>query len=1498
MFAMDWRGGWKTTAITTFILFFCVLSHAESGRLDYDLDDDGLIEINDLSDLNEIRNNLDGTSLYASSAGCPVSGCNGFELTTDLDFDTNQDGKINELDEFWNDGKGWEPIGKFIDNQREHTFTADFNGNHFQIKNLYIDRQSEDNIGLFGFVRDSAFENIGLTGKLMFIRGRTYVGPLAGRVFHGLLQGHVKRTYSYGRIVGISSVGGLIGLLMEHSKLEAVFTDNDVSGVRFVGGIVGRSDLTKTKAVYSVSNVSGDRDVGGLIGSSTRGESILASFFAGSINKSGAPVELSGGLIGSDNFGESFDVIVSDSYWALDTSMVSESLGTTETTSYIGLQSQVLQCGVQANTSYQNSSCLSSNGADEGLSKPLTMYKDWDLLGQEVDGVWQHYWDFGSSDQLPALIFNNTLHRDSDGDLIWDEHDEFPLDFDNDGVDDQVDLYPRVSIGDLVDTDNDGAPNECDQACIDLGMTADSDDDNDGIVDVADAYPLISIGGLTDTDNDGAPNECDQACIDSGMTADSDDDNDGIADANDGYPLISIGALTDTDQDGSPNDCDQVCIDLGMVADSDDDNDGIADAADAYPLISIGELTDTDNDGSPNECDQACLDLGMIADTDDDNDGIVDESDDHPLISIGALTDTDQDGSPNDCDQACMDLGMIADIDDDNDGVVDAADAHPLISIVGLTDTDNDGAPNDCDQVCLDSGMTADSDDDNDGIADAADAHPLISIGVLIDTDQDGSPNDCDQACIDLGMIEDTDDDNDGIADAADVHPLISIGALIDTDNDGAPNECDQACADLGMTADSDDDNDGIADESDAHPLISIGALTDTDQDGSPNDCDQACLDLGMIADTDDDNDGIADAADAYPLISIGLLTDTDQDGSPNDCDQACLDLGMIADSDDDNDGIADDADAHPLISIVGLTDTDNDGAPNDCDQACLDSGMTADSDDDNDGITDASDDYPLISIGELTDTDNDGAPNECDQTCLESGMLADSDDDNDGIADAADAHPLISIGGLADTDQDGSPNDCDQACMDLGMVADSDDDNDGIADASDDYPLISIGQLTDTDNDGAPDECTQACLDLGMTADADDDGDGVTDEVDAFPLLLAAAIDDDLDGYPDQWYEACDLTCQSESGLVLDNQLNDTDNDGVTNDFDSDNTADNGVPELLSVPSDIEVAVTSEDGRFASVYMNEASLTAYDIVDDNITYQAYLNNRPINLPDDGYIDLPSGLNVIEWVAVDSSGNQSLSVSQIIKIYPQVKFLELESLTAEGGISKVAIELTGASPEYPVNILWSVEWLLSDTDELDFSESFDMYLNHDVQILEPAVGLPTAEIQVPIKLDEVIENDELIKLKLLDVISDNQLIEISEEYAQHSMVVTHDNLAPLVELKIYQEGVEVKVINPSAGPVSIKTFVEDANVEDQHSYEWDLTALDLTTQNEKDITFSPYGFGDGEFSISVSVADDGLPPKTSVKEIRLQVQSPSIEDQLGAMLWMFLLLPLVMYRRR
>jgi hypothetical protein len=162
----------------------------------------------------------------------------------------------------------------------------------------------------------------------------------------------------------------------------------------------------------------------------------------------------------------------------------------------------------------------------------------------------------------------------------------------------------NIYFSNLVDTDSDGAPDDCNEACVELGMTADTDDDNDGVLDTADAYPLISTGDLTDTDSDGLPDNCDAECVELGMLADTDDDNDGVLDTADAYPLISTGDLTDTDSDGLPDNCDAECVELGMLADIDDDNDGIEDAVEIAngldPLDSADALLDADNDGVSN----------------------------------------------------------------------------------------------------------------------------------------------------------------------------------------------------------------------------------------------------------------------------------------------------------------------------------------------------------------------------------------------------------------------------------------------------------------------------------------------------------------------------------------------------------------------------------------------------------------------------------------------------------------------------------------------------------------------------------------------------------------------------------------------------------------------------------------------------------------------------------------------------------------------------------
>ena len=71
------------------------VDYFSSGLKDIDTDKDGLIEILKLEDLDAIRNVLDGRYLkyqnvdgvsIESAKGCPISGCTGYELLRDLDF--------------------------------------------------------------------------------------------------------------------------------------------------------------------------------------------------------------------------------------------------------------------------------------------------------------------------------------------------------------------------------------------------------------------------------------------------------------------------------------------------------------------------------------------------------------------------------------------------------------------------------------------------------------------------------------------------------------------------------------------------------------------------------------------------------------------------------------------------------------------------------------------------------------------------------------------------------------------------------------------------------------------------------------------------------------------------------------------------------------------------------------------------------------------------------------------------------------------------------------------------------------------------------------------------------------------------------------------------------------------------------------------------------------------------------------------------------------------
>ena len=256
---------------------------------DYDADADGLIEIATLAQLNAMRWDLDGDgtassgdeTTYAAAFPNPRGGtvcpttitgvaCTGYELSANLDFDTNGNGRTwsasggaltGDGDEYDNSGMGWEPIG--TDAAR---FAAVFRGNGRTIDNLFVNRPGL--VGLFGSTDTmSRLESVGLRNAR--VAGSGVVGILAGEA-----RGDVVGCYATGTAGSPTTptVGGLVGQL--RGEITASYSAAAVDGSDQIGGLVGAvvGDFGQTRMVsasYAVGRTSALPEglwAGGLMG--------------------------------------------------------------------------------------------------------------------------------------------------------------------------------------------------------------------------------------------------------------------------------------------------------------------------------------------------------------------------------------------------------------------------------------------------------------------------------------------------------------------------------------------------------------------------------------------------------------------------------------------------------------------------------------------------------------------------------------------------------------------------------------------------------------------------------------------------------------------------------------------------------------------------------------------------------------------------------------------------------------------------------------------------------------------------------------------------------------------------------------------------------------------------------------------------------------------------------------------------------------------------------
>ena len=344
------------------LLSFSATAAAQS-TVDYDMDNDGYIDVKTHAQLNAIRHDLDGNgdathadyvaafpnrvTTSSGRMGCPSGTCTGYELMNNIDLDTDGDGNIgtDSGDAYYNGGNGWQPIG--TDSSASSRFRANFKGNGHTINNLFINRNALDQ-GLFGSAT-GRIETLGVTNA---------------------------------NVTG-SSIAGILLALNRGSAIVACYTTGKIAGNSRIGGLVGSNNAGSIAASYSTAYVSGTSNVGGLLGYRYNG-SVTDSYSTSRVVRSSGSATTIGGLIGGERATASGSV--SNNYWDTSTSGQTTSAGGSGVTGKTTRQLQTVTSytGIYANWNTDLDNADSDNDATTGKDDP---------------------WAFGNKMQYPMLDY-------------------------------------------------------------------------------------------------------------------------------------------------------------------------------------------------------------------------------------------------------------------------------------------------------------------------------------------------------------------------------------------------------------------------------------------------------------------------------------------------------------------------------------------------------------------------------------------------------------------------------------------------------------------------------------------------------------------------------------------------------------------------------------------------------------------------------------------------------------------------------------------------------------------------------------------------------------------------------------------------------------------------------------------------------------------------------------------------------------------------------------
>jgi hypothetical protein len=244
------------------VLTFCAWVSAAQSREDYDIDDDGLVEIQSIDDIHRM---LTKTNQLRNQPypGCPNQKCIGFELTQGLTFSTNAV-PVKELKKTVGyqgvNAKKPKEASPYVDANWPiiRRFELIFEGNGHYLSNISLNEHSR---AMFDTATHAVFRNITIS-----------INPQSRSRSAVLASGATDTEFNHITINGGYALNGLLAMRVHNSKISHCVIKGEVKGTHGVGLLMGKAKKTIVSNCTIQGKVTGSHDVGLIAGHSDSSE--------------------------------------------------------------------------------------------------------------------------------------------------------------------------------------------------------------------------------------------------------------------------------------------------------------------------------------------------------------------------------------------------------------------------------------------------------------------------------------------------------------------------------------------------------------------------------------------------------------------------------------------------------------------------------------------------------------------------------------------------------------------------------------------------------------------------------------------------------------------------------------------------------------------------------------------------------------------------------------------------------------------------------------------------------------------------------------------------------------------------------------------------------------------------------------------------------------------------------------------------------------------------